>query len=93
KSFILKLDQQIEDQNIVQTIITLARTFNLEIVAEGIENEATLRLLDAWGCDWIQGYFISKPLASDQIQRWLEKHSNTNWIRHDFEMDRYKKSA
>lgn len=93
KSFILKLDQQLEDQNIVQTIITLARTFNLEIVAEGVENEATLRLLNTWGCDWIQGYFISKPMASDQIQRWLEEHGNTKWIRNDIEKYRYKKSA
>lgn len=80
KSFILKLDQQIDDQSIVQTIITLARSFNLEIVAEGVENENALRLLDAWGCDWIQGYFISKPMANDQIQNWLADHSNTQWI-------------
>jgi len=80
KSFILKLDQQNDDQSIVQTIITLARSFNLEIVAEGVENENALRLLDTWGCDWIQGYFISKPMAHDQIQNWLADHSNTKWI-------------
>jgi diguanylate cyclase (GGDEF)-like protein len=80
KSFILKLDQQIDDQSIVQTIITLARSFNLEIVAEGVENENALRLLDTWGCDWIQGYFISKPMANDQIQNWLAENSNEKWI-------------
>jgi diguanylate cyclase (GGDEF)-like protein len=80
KSFILKLDQQIDDQSIVQTIITLARSFNLEIVAEGVENEKALRLLDTWGCDWIQGYFISKPMANDQIQNWLAENSNEKWI-------------
>lgn len=80
KSFILQLDQHINDQNIVQTVISLARTFNLEIVAEGVENEAALGLLHAWGCDWIQGYFISKPMANDKVQQWLTEHSNTNWI-------------
>ena len=79
KSFILKLDQQMDDQSIVQTIITLARSFNLEIVAEGVENENALRLLDTWGCDWIQGYFISKPMANDQIQNWLAENSNAKW--------------
>ncbi len=80
KSFILQLDQHINDQNIVQTVISLARTFNLEIVAEGVENEAALGLLHTWGCDWIQGYFISKPMANDKVQQWLTEHSNTNWI-------------
>ncbi len=80
KSFILQLDQHIDDQNIVQTVISLARTFNLDVVAEGVENEAALELLHAWGCDWIQGYFISKPMANDQIQQWLAEHSNTNCV-------------
>ncbi len=93
KSFILKLDQQIDDQSIVQTIITLARSFNLEIVAEGVENENALRLLDAWGCDWIQGYFISKPMANDQIQNWLADHSNTKWISTRTEVSKHEKYA
>lgn len=71
KSFILHLDQRIDDQNIVQTIIALARTFHLEIVAEGVENEETLRLLNSWQCDWIQGFYISKPIARDEIKNWL----------------------
>jgi len=77
KSFILKLDQQIDDQNIVQTIITLAQTFNLEVVAEGVENEKTLQLLHSWKCDWIQGYFISRPMAKDKIPKWLMEHHDT----------------
>ncbi len=93
KSFILKLDQQTDDQSIVQTIITLARTFNLETVAEGVENEATLRLLDHWGCDWIQGYFISKPMPNDQIQHWLMAHNTANWINTETEKERYRQYA
>ncbi len=79
KSFILKLDQQKDDQNIVQTIIGLAQTFNLEIVAEGVENEKALQLLNSWRCDWIQGYFISKPMPKDNVPNWLIEHQNTNW--------------
>ena len=91
KSFILNLEQHVDDQNIVQTIISLARRFNLEIVAEGVENEAALRLLHTWGCDWIQGYFISKPMASDQIQLWLTEHRNISWINSDPAIGKYKK--
>lgn len=80
KSFILKLDQQVNDQSIVQNILALARSFNLEVVAEGVENENALRLLDTWGCDWIQGYFISKPMAQDQIQDWLTGYRSAEWI-------------
>ncbi len=75
KSFILKLDQQMDDQRIVQTIISLARSFNLEVVAEGVENKETLQLLKDWGCDWIQGYYISKPMPFEMVAEWLSRHN------------------
>ncbi len=73
KSFILKLDKNPEDQNIVQTIISLAKMFDLEIVAEGVENNESLELLSTWGCTWIQGYYISKPLPADELWDFLQQ--------------------
>lgn len=67
KSFVLNLHENQDDQTIVQTMIDLAKRFDLEVVAEGVENQASLTLLEAWGCDWIQGYYISKPVNSQTL--------------------------
>ena len=49
KSFILKLDQTVSDQNIVKSVVELGHQFGMEIVAEGIESQETLVLLDTLG--------------------------------------------
>lgn len=73
KSFILNLNKSPEDRNIVQTIISLAKMFDLEVVAEGVENNESLELLRTWGCTWIQGYYISKPLPSNKFLDFLHQ--------------------
>ena len=79
-SFIRNLENDENDQLIVKSIIELAKRFNLKIVAEGVETEASLLLLKQWGCDWIQGYFISKPIDLKNLQQWLEENKTTKWI-------------
>ena len=80
KSFVLNLDQQQEDQQIVSSILELAKSFDLHVVAEGIENAESLALLHNWGCEWGQGYFISKPLSFTALVEWYEVHKDTNWV-------------
>jgi diguanylate cyclase (GGDEF)-like protein len=79
KSFIMQLDSQEGDQKIVKTVIDLAHNFGLDVVAEGIENHATLMLLRDWGCDLAQGYYMSRPLPFDKFLVWQLQHQNTNW--------------
>jgi EAL domain-containing protein (putative c-di-GMP-specific phosphodiesterase class I) len=45
-------------------VIRLAHSLSLKVVAEGVENVAQLRELELYGCDEIQGYYISKPLPA-----------------------------
>lgn len=71
KSFVLNLHENTDDQTIVQVIIDLAKRFNLELVAEGVENEEALQMLKGWGCDWIQGYHISRPVDSATLLTFL----------------------
>jgi EAL domain-containing protein (putative c-di-GMP-specific phosphodiesterase class I) len=71
KSFVLNLHENIDDQTIVQVIIDLAKRFDLELVAEGVENEAALQMLKTWGCDYIQGYHISKPVDGNTLLKFL----------------------
>lgn len=78
KSFpidILKIDRSfVEDiandpgaVAIVKTIIALAHSLDMRVVAEGVENEAQLDLLKAEGCDMYQGYFYSKPMRRGAV--------------------------
>ncbi|WP_372768579.1 EAL domain-containing protein [Pseudoalteromonas sp.] len=70
KCFILKLDESQEDQDIVASTIALAHKLGLRVVAEGVENLASLELLKQFNCDYIQGYYLAKPLKAEQLTQW-----------------------
>ncbi|WP_333970255.1 bifunctional diguanylate cyclase/phosphodiesterase [Alteromonas mediterranea] len=72
KSFILSLASDENDQQIVRTVLSLASVFNLKVVAEGVEDAASLDILKEWGCDIVQGYYISRPLSCADLESWLQ---------------------
>ena len=74
KSFVLNLDKSSEDQSIVETVIGLAHKFNMRVVAEGVENIESLRILKEMGCDYAQGYFFSKPCSREDFSIWLDSY-------------------
>jgi PAS domain S-box-containing protein/diguanylate cyclase (GGDEF)-like protein len=67
RSFIITMTDNAESMNIVSTIISLARSLKLKVVAEGVETEEQARLLRLLRCDEIQGYLISKPLPASEL--------------------------
>lgn len=56
---------------IVKSTISLAHNLELQAIAEGVEDEQTLALLESNGCDLAQGYFISRPLSAAAIEKFL----------------------
>ncbi|MGD0414504.1 MAG: EAL domain-containing protein [Terriglobales bacterium] len=56
-----------DDAAITTAIISMAKSLNLKVIAEGVENEAQMSFLRAHQCDEIQGYYFSKPLAVDKV--------------------------
>ena len=54
--------------SIVKTIIAMAQTLNLQVIAEGVETEEQRQLLIDNGCTNFQGYLFSKPIPSDQFE-------------------------
>jgi len=74
KSFVLKLDEQVSDQNIVKSVVVLAHQFGMEIVAEGVENQNSLELLDEYGCEWAQGYHICRPIDAASFVQWFKEY-------------------
>ena len=63
------------DDRIVNATINLAHDFGIEVVAEGVENEATLLRLQELGCDLIQGYFVSKPLPAEAFLEFIASYT------------------
>lgn len=72
KSFVLQLAEGGDDAVIVKSTIELAHNMGLKVIAEGIENIQSLNWLKERHCDVAQGYFISRPLAVADLERWLE---------------------
>jgi EAL domain-containing protein (putative c-di-GMP-specific phosphodiesterase class I) len=71
KSFIMGLNSSESDQIIVASTISLSHRLGLSVVAEGLENNESLDILKNMGCDYIQGYFLSRPMTSEAFVEWL----------------------
>jgi diguanylate cyclase (GGDEF)-like protein len=77
QSFIRGIEQETMNMEIVRTIVTLAKTMSLELVAEGVETAAEMDMVEACGCDSVQGYKFSKPLPADKFQLWCAEYESS----------------
>ncbi|TNF67546.1 MAG: bifunctional diguanylate cyclase/phosphodiesterase [Gammaproteobacteria bacterium] len=73
KTFIQGLGVEDADNSIVSSLIALARKLNLKVVAEGVETKAQLDLLVKETCDFVQGYYFSKPLIPKDAEKLIVK--------------------
>ena len=65
------------EATIVRSTVEMAHALGLTVVAEGVEDAATLDLLARWGCDTAQGYHMSRPLPVAQMDRWLGERAGS----------------
>ena len=68
KTFIDEIERDRTKSDIAKAIIMLAHTLKLKVVAEGVETREQLDCLAAYGCDLIQGYYISRPLPEEAVE-------------------------
>ena len=77
RSFVADIASSSDDAEIIRTIISMGRTLNRRVVAEGVESKEQLEILESYRCDEIQGYYFSRPLPGDDATDFLlEYHAN-----------------
>lgn len=76
-SFVMHMLKNEQDAVIVESIVGLAHNLGFNVVAEGIEDEATMKRLETIGCDEGQGYFIGRPMSAADATRWLAANGGT----------------
>jgi len=74
QSFVRDISSDANDAAIVRAIITLARNLGMKVTAEGVENEAQLAFLNAYGCQYAQGYLFGPPMSADELTGRLRPH-------------------
>lgn len=72
RSFVYNIDNDDNDAAIAASVVVLAHSMNLKVVAEGVETVEQLEILKKQGCDFVQGYFFSKPLSAKEFVPFFE---------------------
>ena len=73
RSFVAQIHESDRSVDIVKAIIGLAKNFDLHVIAEGIEQEEDIKILNILGCDMAQGYFFAKPLPVADALEFIKK--------------------
>ncbi len=73
QSFVRKLGKDYQSETLCETIVSIGRSLDITVVAEGVETAEQLRKLQAMGCDEIQGYLLSKPVPPEDIPELMRR--------------------
>ena len=73
RSFVANITSNADDAAIVSAVISLAKSLNLAVIAEGVETIAQMKLLQDQECDAMQGYYFSRPVPPEEIQALFER--------------------
>ncbi len=77
REFVKDMLVNVQDEIIVSSVIALAHNLNLDVIAEGVEDDDTLQRLKRMGCDLVQGNHLSKPRPWPEMEAWLVKSRNS----------------
>lgn len=75
QGFVRRLESDPSAAAIINAIVNLAHALGFEVVAEGVETEAQLRVVRERGCDYLQGFYFGRPMPAAEVPGWLEKNA------------------
>jgi len=81
RSFVTNLPNELSNGIIVRSSIAMAHSLGLSVVAEGAEDEVTCAMLADAGCDFIQGYYLAKPMKPSDLTEWLLQGASLQFAR------------
>jgi EAL domain-containing protein (putative c-di-GMP-specific phosphodiesterase class I) len=84
RSFVSRMGKAGENSEIVQTVITLAKNLEMEVIAEGVETPEQAKILRDLGCRYAQGFLFSKPQPAADIDKLMK--AQTNWLPESIEV-------
>ena len=71
KAFIRNIKPGNKDMKLVELVLEIARNLGVPVVAEGVETEEEYKMLKTAGCDIIQGYYFSKPIPPEEMEKFI----------------------
>ena len=71
RSFVMNIDHNDKDFRLVELILDIARNLKMPVIAEGVETENQMTLLKNAGCDYVQGYYFSRPLPPEEFEAFI----------------------
>ena len=78
RSFVMNLHESQADEQIIRSILSLAGALDLEVIAEGVEDQHTLQRLIALKCHYAQGFHIARPMPPEDFDNWLSARDNAS---------------
>jgi EAL domain-containing protein (putative c-di-GMP-specific phosphodiesterase class I) len=78
-SFVKELGGSADSSDIVQTILGLAKSLGMDVVAEGVETKDQIARLTAMGCVRVQGFYFSRPVDAEKAQELLRDEDTSTW--------------
>jgi diguanylate cyclase len=81
KGLVQEIDSSDSARTIVSAVIHLIHGLGLEVIAEGVERQSQIDVLNVIGCDIFQGYAFSEPAAEEEFFQWLEQHEQGEQLR------------
>ena len=88
KSFVMNMENDVQDAKIVRSTVDLAHNLGLTVVAEGMENVKAWKLLAGLSCDEAQGYLVSRPMPAELfgnwVREWMPPDTSHEWLGTEF---------
>lgn len=75
--FVKDVARSAADEALVKGVIEIGHGLGRSVVAEGVEDAATLEKLSVLGCDVAQGFFLARPMPEDELEAWLTARAGT----------------
>ncbi len=80
RAFVQHMTTVRADEAIVRSTVSMAHSLGIQVVAEGVEDQGTWNLLESLGCDIVQGYYLSRPVAAQDLEHWLDDRKAVRWL-------------